>query len=153
MNIYETDDVKLITTLNRHVQNHHANMYPHIFKPYNENEIFTFFKEVMPKPQHKFYVLENKNIPIGYTWVEIKRSKESPFKKKQCSLYVHQISINESERGQGYGLYFMKHIENVAHQEKIHRIELDYWCKNTTAKEFYSRQGFVLLREEVYKDL
>ncbi|XID94838.1 GNAT family N-acetyltransferase [Paenibacillaceae bacterium WGS1546] len=69
------------------------------------------------------------------------------------SVYVHQLSVNESERGRGLGAMLMNRIETMAGEKGIRTIELDYWTDNDIAKQFYARRGYRVNREFVYKDL
>ena len=41
----------------------------------------------------------------------------------------------------------------IAKKHDIELIELDYWCENTDAKEFYKKHQFSNCREFVYKQL
>jgi diamine N-acetyltransferase len=90
---------------------------------------------------------------LGYAWIEIRNYPENAFKKAYPSVYVHQISISESHRKKGYGSKLMEEIYHIAKTNHIDMIELDYWCDNHSAKEFYKKQGFTKYREFVYKEV
>ncbi|MCA1029629.1 GNAT family N-acetyltransferase [Bacillus timonensis] len=153
MKITQTMDPKIIARLNEHVQKVHVKLYPEHFKPYNYEEILSFFKPMMEKPQFRFILLEDKGDQVGYAWIETKSFPESPFKNAYKSLYVHQISVNEEYRKKGYGSYLFNHIYQFAKESHINRIELDYWCGNLGAKRFYEKEGFIVNREFVFKEL
>ncbi|MGR3764366.1 GNAT family N-acetyltransferase [Rossellomorea sp. NS-SX7] len=153
MNIYQTKDFEKIAVLNEAVQKVHAEAYPEYFKEYRYEEIKEFFEEIISKPHHTFFILEDEGNTIGYAWIEIKHYPENPFKKEYKSLLVHQLSIEAHVRGKGYGTFFMKELFRFAADHHLSRVELDYWHNNNMARSFYEKQGFTVFREYVYKEV
>ncbi|WP_338778840.1 GNAT family N-acetyltransferase [Metabacillus sp. FJAT-52054] len=90
---------------------------------------------------------------MGYAWIEIRNYPENAFKKAYRSVYVHQISIADHMRNQGYGSRLMEEVAEVAKSKGITKVELDYWFDNEAAKNFYRKNNFVKYREFVYMDL
>ncbi|MFH0070733.1 GNAT family N-acetyltransferase, partial [Peribacillus sp. NPDC056705] len=86
-------------------------------------------------------------------WIEIREYPENAFKKGYKSVYVHQISIEDTKRNKGYGSSLMEYIYEIANDRGINLIELDYWFENSVAKDFYKKQNFIKYREFVYKEL
>ncbi|MFF2455411.1 hypothetical protein [Peribacillus simplex] len=41
----------------------------------------------------------------------------------------------------------------MAKKNDIDLIELDYWCENIAAKEFYKKQSFKMYREFAFRQL
>ncbi|MGI8313946.1 N-acetyltransferase family protein [Halobacillus mangrovi] len=153
MRITETKDCALIAELNKHVHKLHVELYPTYFKPYNYEQMKAFFEDMVNHPQFVFFVLEAEGEARGYSWVEIRKHSENPFKKAYTSIYVHQISVEESYRKKGCGQKLMKAVERLAETHGASEIELDYWIDNKEAKRFYEKNGFVLFRECVHKHL
>ncbi|WP_438445856.1 GNAT family N-acetyltransferase [Gorillibacterium sp. sgz5001074] len=153
MHIIQTKDYELVARLNKDVHELHQRLYPDIFKPYNPEAMKTFFKEKVQQPDAIFLVLEHDGEYEGYAWIDIRDYPETDFRKPSRSVYVHQLSINESARGKGCGRFFMDAIAELARERQITRIELDYWSDNGRARSFYEKSGFVRSREFVYKDL
>lgn len=153
MKIKEVRDADTITKLVEPVQSLHAKLYPEDFKTYDFDSIKEFFVSIIDNPQFIFLVIEEEDQDVGYAWIEIKKYKGNAFKYPYTSIYVHQISINESQRGKGYGTKLMQKIEVIAKTYYAKKIELDYWFNNTNAKAFYKNKGFVVTREYVYKEV
>uniref|UniRef100_UPI00388F9D63 GNAT family N-acetyltransferase n=1 Tax=Radiobacillus sp. PE A8.2 TaxID=3380349 RepID=UPI00388F9D63 len=75
------------------------------------------------------------------------------FKKGYSSVYVHQLSVNSSNRKSGYGSLLMDEVYKIASDKGIKLVELDYWCKNEAAIGFYQKHGFESYRAFVYKNI
>lgn len=153
MKISTTKDFELVAKLNKYIHDLHANLYPEYIKEYNFEEIKSFFQGVIDKEEFTFLVLEENEQFLGYAWIELRTYPENAFKKAYKSIYVHQISISESQRNQGYGSKLIDEIIDIAKGNDINKIELDYWFDNEIAKKFYKKNGFVKYREFVYKDI
>ncbi|MBO9129353.1 GNAT family N-acetyltransferase [Bacillus sp. 165] len=151
MKISETRDCEILSVLSQGVQELHVQLYPDYFKEYDYNVVKEFFESMVNNPNFIFLLLEDESRYFGYAMIEIKRYQENPFKKAYQSLYIHQFSIVDSYRKKGYGSKIMEKIEEIANAKKIRKLELDYWCANTIAKEFYRKCGFITCREFVYK--
>ncbi|MFC0189551.1 GNAT family N-acetyltransferase [Fictibacillus aquaticus] len=153
MIIRETKDAALIASLNRHVQDVHVKMNPAHFKPFEQEPIQHFFESLIEKPNHKMLVAEDEGEPVGYAWIEIKHFPENAFKHAYDMLMIHQISINSTKRNMGYGTRMLEHIDELARERGINKVELDYWNDNTKAKRFYEKNGFVIYREYVFREV
>jgi diamine N-acetyltransferase len=151
MRVYATNDYELIARLNKPVQEVHAKLFPGRFACYDEEKTKEFFKEVIDQEAFLFLVLENQEQPMGYAWIEIKDRPPSAFKKSYRSVYVHQISVEETGRNQGYGSRLMKEIEEMAKKHKAESVELDYWIGNEGAEAFYEKHQFEPFRRHVFK--
>lgn len=153
MEIRTTRDYALVAKLNKPVHDLHFSLYPKYFKVYNYEEIKEVFKELIVNENFVFLLLEDNKEAVGYAWIEIRNYPENAFKKGYKSVYVHQISIVQTQRKKGYGTSLMKYIYKMADDNGIDMIELDYWLDNKIAKEFYKKHDFVKYREFVYKQL
>lgn len=153
MKINQTTDYELVAKLNKNVQNRHVQLYPEYFKEYDEDGVKGFFKENISNPKFRFLLLEDEGQPLGYVWLEIRNYPESVFKKAYQSVYIHQISVVDSKSKKGLGTKLMDEIENIATDNEISKIELDYWSNNFVAENFYKKNGFDVYREHVYKNL
>jgi ribosomal protein S18 acetylase RimI-like enzyme len=153
LKIDRTDDYELVARLNKYVHDLHANLYPDYFKPYNFQEVKAFFQGIIHRDEFTFLKLEDGGKPLGYAWIELRNLPENAFKKAYKSVYVHQISIVDSQRRKGYATTLMDRITDFAKENGINRIELDYWFDNEIARHFYKKNEFVKYREFVYKEM
>ncbi|MBM7553504.1 hypothetical protein [Thalassobacillus pellis] len=97
MEVMETRDYQLIAELNKYVHDLHYNLYPDLFKPYDFEKMKTFFQPLVHNENYIFLLQKEGQHAIGYAWIEIRDYPESPFKKPYQSVYIHQLSIKESE--------------------------------------------------------
>ncbi|WP_172201008.1 GNAT family N-acetyltransferase [Saccharibacillus qingshengii] len=153
MDIIRTQNHELISELNREVQHIHAQMYPNHFKEHDHIAVSDFFKSIMTNPNYQFYIVEEQGQEQGYIWMEIKEHQENPFRKSYKSLYIHQLNVIKAHRNQGLGKQLMNKAYEIAAQNQISKIEVDYWVNNEIAKNFYDKSGFITYREYRYKDL
>lgn len=153
MNIEQTKNYELIAKLNKPVHDLHCSLYPKYFREYNFEDVKDLFKQLMKNRDFIFLLVKEDKEALGYAWIERRHYPENVFNKEYMSIYVHQISIVQSERNKGYGTFLMEEIYRFATTQAIDLVELDYWVDNKIAKEFYKKQNFVKYREFVYKQL
>jgi len=153
MNITRTTDFDLIAQLNKPIHELHASLYPQYFTEYNFEAIRASFEKLVKDNSFIFLLLEDDNEPLGYAWLESRNYPETSFIKARQALFVHQISIVNDQRRRGYGAELMNHVYDIAREQGIETVELDYWNNNEVAKNFYNKQGFTGYREFVYKSV
>lgn len=153
MQIDQTFESEVIAALNKHVHEVHVSLYPDYFKEYQFESVNDFFKKVISNPNFYFYVIKENETNLGYAWIEIKEYQENAFMKAYKSIFVHQLSISTEHRNKGLGVQLMDKINEVAKENDIRKIELDYWTDNEAAQRFYEKTGFKGYREFVYKHL
>ncbi|RDW14990.1 GNAT family N-acetyltransferase [Oceanobacillus chungangensis] len=153
MKIFASTDHVELARLNVAVQNRHVQLYPEYFTTYRFEGIAEEFKDFVSYEDFYFFIIEDDGENKGFIFFEIQNRPKTPFKKAYKCLYVHQISILEDSQGRGYGYKLMKRIEDFAIEENAACIELDYWIRNTQAKDFYKKLGFKGEREFVRKNI
>lgn len=153
MELRKTNDPKLIATLNEPVQNLHHELYPDMFKPYEFQAVHDYFNNVVSKENHHFIVCEENEVALGYVWFEEVVREETAFSSSKHYIYIHQISVNEASRGKGVGKLLFTPIMELAKEKHIKRIGLDYWVRNSSAKQIYEKLGFELEKEITYLKL
>ncbi len=151
MRIFKTFDYELVAKLNKTVHDLHHKLNPTYFKEYDLNSMIEFYESVINNPSFHFLVVEDENKYVGYAWIEIRTYSENVFRKSYQSVFVNQISVDESRRNRGYGTKLMDEVCRVAKENNIDLIELDYWTNNSIAKDFYKKHGFEVYREFVFK--
>ncbi|MDM5213097.1 GNAT family N-acetyltransferase [Peribacillus sp. NJ4] len=153
MYVSQTWDHVVIAKLNQTVHSLHAKLYPKYFKEYKYSAMEETFKNLIENDRFVFLLLKEHEEPIGYAWIEIKSYPENAFKYGYKSVYVHQLSIVESQTQKGYGKQLMNEVYEIAKKNDIDLIELDYWFGNNDAKEFYKKQHFKRYREFAFRQL
>ncbi len=153
MKLIRTQDAELIARLNEPVQNLHHDLYPDLFKPYDFKAVHVYFINVIHKAHHHFVVCMQGETPLGYIWYEEIKREETAFSSARNYIYIHQVSVEESQRGKGVGRALFNDVRAFAKRRDIRKIGLDYWVKNRSAKHIYEKLGFVLEKEVAYLTL
>lgn len=58
-------------------------------------------------------------------------------------IYIQNISVDSSSRGEGIGTKLMNYVEEYSIKQFIHSLWLDVAFDNPKAKKLYERQGFI----------
>lgn len=73
--------------------------------------------------------------PVGYAWLALEGPDVS-------SAWIHDISIDEEQRGKGYGRALLNGLEQVAREHGHESIALSVFAGNDYARQLYERAGF-----------
>ena len=57
------------------------------------------------------------------------------------TLYIDDICVDETCRGQNVGKILYEHIHQFAKEMKFYNITLNVWSCNPSAKKFYEKMG------------
>ncbi|GGM25730.1 hypothetical protein GCM10011351_09300 [Paraliobacillus quinghaiensis] len=144
MQILKTQDYHTIAKLNKSVHDLHVHLYPDLFKPYDQELVLSYMKEMMKNPSFIFLLALDEALgPAGYAWIEFINYPESPFNYAYSAIFIRQISVEPSKKQQGYGSALMNFITRLGKDSGANRIELDYWGANQEADRFYQKHGFI----------
>jgi diamine N-acetyltransferase len=148
--IKDEKNVKIISKLNKTVQDLHYKMDSKMFKKYNYKEIEKHFFDFINKPEISSLIIYNNNKPIGYVIYKIKDYKENPFRRGYKSIHIDQFSVIDEFQKKGIGKIMLDKIKEIATKNKIQIIELNVWTNNNKAINFYKKNGFLCLNENRY---
>ena len=138
-----TYDVPVLVSLNAPVQALHVQMRPEIFKPSSESaEMHNFFRDRLTNPNWHGFIAEVDSKPVGYVLAEVIRRPENPFTYAMQFIDIDHISLNEDQRGKGYGEQLIQAVFDLARELNIDRVILGVWETNTHAVGFFKNQGF-----------
>ena len=120
----------------------HADIRPDIFIPgttkYTNDELEQMIKDEM-KP---IYVAVNENdMCIGYAFCQL---KEQPFSNNMVqfkSLFIDDLCVDKSTRGQNIGERFFEYVKSEAKRMGCYEVTLNVWAGNTSAEKFYEKMG------------
>lgn len=153
MKITQTFDYKTIAKLNKYVHDLHFSLYPNEFEEYNYKNFKKYYKEIITAKNFIFLLLEEGKQPLGYVWFELIDSDGNVFTKPKKTVFVHQISVIDSENRKGYGTLLMDEVVKIGRERNFDQIELCYWYNNKIAKSFYTNKGFTKSVETVQKNI
>lgn len=145
------DDATLLSQLNDHVQVHHAQAWPSLFRwPTDSKELLAYFEELITLPENKVFLVIDDQEACGYLYCELAHRAQTPFNPARAFLYIHHLVIKEPYRSQGYGQQLLQQAIDLASQEGIGQILLDVWTFNHQARLFFEHRGFRVFNERMY---
>ena len=138
----EKQDIPALIELLHQVNDLHADGRPDLFvhghTKYNAQELEAMLDD---EDSPIFVSLDNEGIVRGYSFSQIHRCPEGGHLKAHTSLYIDDICVNASCRGQGVGRSLYEHTEAFAKSIGCHNITLNVWAANLNAQRFYESLG------------
>ena len=137
----EENDIKEILRLLSQVLEVHASIRPDLFisgtTKYTDEEL----KKIIYDDNKPIFVAVEDDKVLGYVFCEIddfpKRNAMVAYK----SLYIDDLCVDESERGNGIGKQLFKYAKEFAKEINCYDITLNVWEGNNSACEFYEKMG------------
>ena len=137
----ETTDIPDILRLLVQVCNVHQDIRPEIFQrdgvKYTESDL----RELLLDESRPVWCAIEDGRFLGYCfcqWVEYRDSSVSTDRKE---LYIDDLCVDESARGQGVATALYRHVCQVAKDAGTDFITLNVWCGNDSAMRFYEKMG------------
>jgi len=147
-------NVDSIAGLNVDVQNVHAAALPHIFKAVNDGAFArSYIAECMSNPDSYFYIASLDGEDIGYVYARVVHRPENAYRHAWDFVYIDQISVKPEHQSKGCGALLMQAVRDLAKQNGIDIIALNFWAFNDKARAFFAQQGFVTYNERVWMQL
>lgn len=95
--------------------------------------------EMINNPDENVFVIDDNGKIIGYAATKFKD-------KATRAIWIDEIVIDINYQNKGYGKILIDEICKYAKQNKCVRVELNCWCFNSNAIEFYNKLGFIQQR-------
>ncbi len=146
-------DAEVVSRLNRHVQQLHAEALPWLFKAPGEGIDPRVFAELIARPDTHVFIGYADGEPAGYVAVQILSRPEQPLRYGMDVVVVDQIAVAPEHRGKGYGAQLLREAVALAEARGIRRVELDVWTFNENARRFFAGQGFRVFNERMALDI
>ena len=136
----EPRDLEAVNRLLRQVLSVHHKGRPDLFnesgKKYSDEELLAIFAN----PETPVFVYEKDGAVLGYAFCAI-RHQGSGSLRELTTLYVDDLCIEESARGQHIGSALFGHVKAFAQESGCHNITLHVWECNPGARAFYESLG------------
>jgi ribosomal protein S18 acetylase RimI-like enzyme len=84
---------------------------------------------------------------LGYGFCQVKLYENDPVMTDRTELYIDDLCVDESRRGQGIGKAIYQAICRYAGMRKCSTITLNVWSDNKSAVSFYESLG--LTRQKI----
>ncbi len=140
------EDMDAINSLLRQVLEVHANGRPDIFisgrKKYTDDELLNILND----DNTPIYVAVNDNAVVGYAFCIYQITKNDNILQNRKVLYIDDLCVDESCRGQHIGGQLFEYVSKVAQENNCDAITLNVWAFNESALKFYEKCGFEPLK-------
>ena len=137
----EEKDIPRMLRLLEQVNLVHAEGRPDIFKvatKYNDDDLKAAFRD----PSQGIFVYEDEDgIVQGYAFTQFQRAVNHPILTDILTLYIDDICVDESNRGNKIGSQLYDAVLAFAKENGCHNITLNVWALNETARKFYESLG------------
>ena len=139
----EPGDYEAVAMLNREIQQKHAEVHPHRFKPASDETLtVSAFDVLLNDPAATPLVVVDDEAVTGYVSGREVQRTDTPYRFAHCVLYIDQLCVVRSARRKGHGRRLMEAMKSVAMERGISDLELDTWAFNDEARPFFRSVGF-----------
>jgi len=134
-------DFEAIIELKKQVHNFHSSIRPDFYK-YSESPIEkTEFENILKNESYKVFVVELKNNICGYAITKVINFENNPLIVNHKRLFIDDICVDPNYRKMGIGKFILKNLETICKSSGYSYLDLNVWNFNTTAIEFYKKNG------------
>lgn len=137
----EKRDFDDIVRLLRQVLEIHVALRPDIFvsggKKYSDEELLA----IIGNDEKPVFVADNGARVVGYAFCIFVRRNPSESTRGFTTLFVDDLCVDESCRGQHIGEKLFEHVKNYAKNTNCYDVALNVWEGNDAAKHFYAKMG------------
>ena len=122
------------------LQQHHINLRPDVYRLTDDFFTENTFDKLLAECNVLVAVDENGEIAgaVSYSIMDMKAAIIHPFK----SLWISDLIVSETHRGQGIGSMLMEKVKEVAKENGVDRVQLNVNALNSGAIKLYEKQGF-----------
>ena len=139
----EEKDIPAVMELLKQVNRIHYEKRPDLFKPetkYTEDEL----RAIMNNDQTPVFVCtDSDNRVLGHGFCVLQRPENTRLLNDILTLYIDDICVNETARGQHIGKMIYEHIVAYARKRGCYNVTLNVWSCNPGAMKFYENLGLV----------
>lgn len=137
------NDFKFVKELMQNVHNLHSKNRNDIYK---NNDVFCEieFMNIINSNNKNILVYEENNSIKGCLLYVIKQQKEDEYIQSRKYLYIDTIVVNKDEIRKNIGKELYFEAKKIALENNCKSIDLNVWCFNKPAIEFYKRLGMTI---------
>lgn len=124
----------------------HHNGRPDIFKygtnKYTDSELEALLED---KGRPVLVAVEGEAV-VGYAFCILQQNKNDNILTDIKTLYLDDLCVDETQRGQRIGKQLYAAVQNLAKEEGCYHVTLNVWCLNPGAMKFYEACGMKPLK-------
>jgi ribosomal protein S18 acetylase RimI-like enzyme len=120
----------------------HAELVPEVIQVADPIMTQEWFDDVLHDPEKTLFVAEIGKDVVGVALFELRTNIDDPIFRQRRYVYINEIAVAASHRGQGNGRMLMEKIRQWGQAKGIAEIELQVWERNDQAIGFYEKLGY-----------
>ncbi|MDD5954814.1 MAG: GNAT family N-acetyltransferase [Firmicutes bacterium] len=137
----QTQDIPGMVNLLYQVGGVHHDIRPDIFRP-NALKYTEAALEALLKDESKpIFVADDNGSVAGYCFCQIRDYTGSTALTDRKELYIDDLCVDETRRGQHIGSVLYDHAVAYAKEIGCAFLTLNVWCGNDSAMRFYEKMG------------
>ena len=121
----------------------HHQIRPDIFRDgalkYDENALEALLRD----ENRPIFVMQDGGRVLGYCFCVFKDYRGSGVQTDRVELYIDDLCVEESARGQGIATALYRYVKDFAKELGCSHISLNVWCGNIGAQKFYEKMGML----------
>ncbi len=133
-------DIPALNHLLQQILTIHHQARPDIFEPSGQKFQIEELEELIQNPASPIFVYEKDDVILGHLFCEIRTAQSSVLKPVK-TLFIEDLCVDETARGQKIGEQLYDFAFNYAKELGCYNLTLNVWNDNTGALRFYERQG------------
>ena len=136
-----TEDTPAILRLLQQVGQVHHQGRPDIFRAGAQKYGASQVMALMNKPGVAIFIAAQGQEVLGYCFCFLKTCEKDPVLCDRTELYIDDLCIDETRRGQHIGKALYEAACRYARESHCHSVTLNVWCCNEKAMGFYKALG------------
>ena len=141
----ENRDIDAVHRLLRQVLELHAALRPDLFVSGEAKYDKDVLRHVFADDNRPVYVAVDEDDTVaGYAFCALQQRPDAAYIRPGRSLYVDDLCVDESLRGQGVGKLLFDHVVAEAARMGCTDITLNVWQGNEAARAFYDKLGMTV---------
>lgn len=137
----ETRDIPGMISLLYQVGGVHHDIRPDIFRPGALKYTPEQLEELLQDEAKPIFIYDDGGHVSGYCFCQIRSYADSTVLTDRKELYIDDLCVDESRRGQHIGSALYDHAVAYAREIGCNFLTLNVWCGNDGAMKFYEKAG------------
>ena len=137
----QTQDIPGMVNLLYQVGGVHHDIRPDIFRPNALKYTQSALEELLKDESKPIFVADDNGSVAGYCFCQIRDYTGSTALTDRKELYIDDLCVDETRRGQHIGSVLYDHAVAYAKEIGCTFLTLNVWCGNDSAMRFYEKMG------------
>ena len=134
-------DIPAMIDLLQQVGEVHHKIRPDLFRAGAQKYDEAALLEVLADADRPIFIAELDGKVLGYCFCMIEEVKDNPVLQDVKTLYIDDLCVDESCRGQGVASRLYAYVCDYARSIGCSSVTLNVWCGNDNAMRFYESRG------------